>query len=59
MYNNLRNIRTDLQRFSARKGLKVGRKTNACRIREVSAACAYGLYYSAIHGIVQPVHGFM
>ena len=48
----------DSRRFSGRKGLKSCFKINACWIREVSAVCAYGLHRSAIHVIVQPVHGF-
>ena len=44
--------------FRAKRAWNPVRKINACRIREVSAACAYGLHHSAIHGIVQPVRGF-
>ena len=49
----------DSWRFSGRKGLKSGTKTNTCWIREVSAICVYGLHHSTIYGIMQPVHGFV
>ena len=55
--NTLRTIRIHRD-FRAGRSWNQEGKINACRIREVSAVCAYGLHRSAIRGVVPLVRGF-